>query len=501
MKTPRRRPYGSGTVEAFRGMYRARLPRDENGARPILDTVASEEEAHRLLDAFHVAAAQDGVDLVGELTVAKYGEKWLDRRELEGVANIATDRSRWKHHIAKAPFAGWPLARVDRSHVRDWALSLMKKRAADEKEKRAISFQTRKHVVNLLRGLFNAAIEDGHVSENPCAKLKLRNPGETEEAWTFLTLDEQRAIAASKKIEEADRLRILFAIYTGLRQGEQWNLELRDLRHEDPLPHVFVRKGSKKGATKARRMRRVALVPAAVEVVKRWLVLLRRYAPKNPLGLVFPTPRGARRQRGKLYGFKEQLVDAGVSRPVRWHDLRHTCGSSLVAGWWGKSWSLQLVRDHLGHASITQTERYAHLAASELSRAASETLGHQMAITQQAAKQKTAEKKRRARQESNLRPTAPEFELLANDLQALGAVDGQLVAKSARVIRAVSSRNRFARRYAEELARAVTDLAVVGLARGVLEGGPLAYSRALRLAELILTAAPARVDAAEGVAV
>jgi hypothetical protein len=62
-------------------------------------------------------------------------------------------------------------------------------------------------------------------------------------------------------------------------------------------------------------------------------------------------------------------------REVRFHDLRHTCASSLIAGWWGRRWSLEEVKGLLGHRSITTTERYAHLAESALNNAARET-GH-----------------------------------------------------------------------------------------------------------------------------
>jgi hypothetical protein len=69
------------------------------------------------------------------------------------------------------------------------------------------------------------------------------------------------------------------------------------------------------------------------------------------------------------------------------------------------------------------------------------------------------------------------------------------MAKSERYLRAVASRNRHAKRYAEELAEAVLGLAVVKLAQGVLEGGALTYSSATRLAEAILDAADGAASA------
>lgn len=66
---------------------------------------------------------------------------------------------------------------------------------------------------------------------------------------------------------------------------------------------------------------------------------------------------------------------AGITRRVRWHDLRHTCASHLVQGTWGRVWSLAEVRDVLGHSSIKQTERYAHLCPGGIHDAARATSG------------------------------------------------------------------------------------------------------------------------------
>jgi hypothetical protein len=66
----------------------------------------------------------------------------------------------------------------------------------------------------------------------------------THEPWTYLTLPEQQAIEHCAAAE-ADRLLALFAIGTGLRQGEQWSLELVDVHRDAKGLHVVVRYGSR----------------------------------------------------------------------------------------------------------------------------------------------------------------------------------------------------------------------------------------------------------------
>jgi hypothetical protein len=129
--------------------------------------------------------------------------------------------------------------------------------------------------------------------------------------------------------------------------------------------------GAPSEPTKTGEIRRVELVGMARDALARW------QAPDaNPHGLVFPRLRGEFRDENHVLrwiAWKDGLKAAGLTRRVRWHDLRHTCASSLISGWWGKAWSLEQVKAQLGHTSIKTTERYAHLAQDSVRRAAEET--------------------------------------------------------------------------------------------------------------------------------
>lgn len=161
--------------------------------------------------------------------------------------------------------------------------------------------------MQLVRQAIDAAIPK-HVGTNPVSAVAKRYRAvlkreqaerEVEDAWTVFDVAEQAAIATCATIPEVHRLMLAFAFLTGLRQGEQFNLELRDVHLEGDEPHLFVRFGSKGRPPKNGRTRRVWLPAPAVAVCRRWLDVLPSYAPKNPFGLLFPGPTGARMAEGK----------------------------------------------------------------------------------------------------------------------------------------------------------------------------------------------------------
>ena len=348
----RRKP-GTGTIESRlrNGIvtYFARLPTID---RASVGCYASRHEAEAALD--------EGLKLLaaGELRQSKllgaYGLDVIDRRELEGIRNVADERRRWRSYVLPWECASWHVDAVRRRHVAEWARGLRGKNLAG---------QTMANAVNLLRAVFRSAIDDELAEVNPCQDFTIKRQGRTVEASTWLTLEELAGLIYSADVEGGHL--IAFAAGTGLRQGELRALLARDVHLDGATPHIDVRYGSPGKPTKSGKIRRVPLFGLARAAAASW-ALRRTTAGQQGPEYYWSTSTGCVRQKGHVTGrdlatWRAWLQAAGITRTVRWHDLRHTCATLLLRGDLssGHKWRLEDVKDLLGHSSLSVTERYA----------------------------------------------------------------------------------------------------------------------------------------------
>lgn len=377
-----RRAPGQGTIETLpSGRFRVKLP-TATGRRQPLGPFDTWEQADSARKGALAALAKD--KLAGGVGIALYGYglRRLEEWESQGKRNAVEDKRVWKRYVQPEPFASWPIENISRRDARRFRDSML---ARVTKKGAVLARSTVTIAVGLCRRVFGDAVEDELVSVNPFVDLKIPKRPRTHEPWTYLTPAEQAALI---KAAGTEGLVAAFAIGTGLRETEQWMLELVDVHVDGPHPHVVVRYGKRTGVQgrsaktssvtkhppKNGKIRKVPLFGVALDAARAWLEIVPRAPEKNWWGLMFPGERGGYRADKKApKGFKPWLKKAGIGRTVRWHDLRHTCASSLVAGWWGRPWRLEEVCAHLGHSSITVTQRYAHLAPSALDMAAAET--------------------------------------------------------------------------------------------------------------------------------
>lgn len=337
---------GDGEIEKRRlkdGRIRYRARPRHDGKRYSLGTFDSYEEAAGAITVFLETMERDH-PIAGE-TLASWSRRWLDERETDGVhRSVARDRHTFKR-VTRADIAALPMAAITPRDVREWVAAQVKERPAR---------QTVQNALNLLRVCLEAACERGLIERNPALGVKVPKMARTKERWTWLKPAEiERAIGPQD--EAGDTFAV--AIYTGLRAGELFGLEWRDV---DMHAGVATIRHSWQGApTKRGEVRRVSLIEPALAALRR-----QRERAKGSR-YVFPDREGHARTKDQARQLG-RVLKARVGRQVRIHDLRHTCASHLLQGTWAPHWvarplRLEEVQVWLGHTSPTTTARYAHL--------------------------------------------------------------------------------------------------------------------------------------------
>jgi integrase len=193
----------------------------------------------------------------------------------------------------------------------------------------------------LLSLVYRLGMESGKVSSNPARLVKHRRENNSRIRW--LTSDEEtkrrKAIREDfpEHIPEFD-----FALNTGLRLGEMYNLNWEDVNLEQRVVTVPL---SKNGEA-----RHVPLNATAIDALQ---ALKKQQRPQGP---VFLNTRGER-LTGPRHWFEPAIEEAKIG-DFTWHCLRHTFASRLVMS----GVDLRMVPVLMGHKDIQMTCRYAHLA-------------------------------------------------------------------------------------------------------------------------------------------
>lgn len=166
----------------------------------------------------------------------------------------------------------------------------------------------------------------------------------------------QRMISVAQAIAVRPHLAsfIQLALHTGCRRNELLRLRLQRVRTEERLITL------ESEDTKTKKHRVIPLNAPALEALATMAKWRTEHCPASPW--VFPSPRDHSKPLSTIQkGFRSLCIKANID-DFRIHDLRHTCASWLVMA----GVPLLVVRDLLGHSSIEMTERYAHLAPSQV---------------------------------------------------------------------------------------------------------------------------------------
>ncbi len=202
------------------------------------------------------------------------------------------------------------------------------------------------------RGFYRWAVAEGLLDTSPAERL--RGPRVPVKVPRLLDVDEAAAVVEHPAQEGWYRSRnraLLELLYgAGLRVSEVVALDLGDLDLDGGLLHVRAGKG--------RKDRRVPFGAAAAEALRDWL-------PRLPLdrgGALFLNRHRTRLSARAVHRIvRDSGLGKGLAR-VHPHALRHTCATHMLGG----GADLRAIQEQLGHASLSTTQRYAHLSTAQL---------------------------------------------------------------------------------------------------------------------------------------
>ena len=202
---------------------------------------------------------------------------------------------------------------------------------------------------SLLSSIFRYAVRQGFADVNPLAGGSVPRSKESPIHVRYLGRDEQRRLLAAIRQDCPKKvLEVELAILTGMRRGEQFNAKWEEWQSAEGVLNV-------KGKTGPREIR-------ISRDARRCLTRLKNRAPKDQ---VFITPERNEGPSDRRLWFEKAVKKADLRPAFRYHDLRHTYCSRLVAA----GVPLLEVQKLAGHKSYSTTLRYAHLSPDQLKRA------------------------------------------------------------------------------------------------------------------------------------
>ncbi len=334
------------------------------GANPLsrtFDTPAGAATFASMVDAVGGEAALQALDatLGGDATrtlATAFEDMLTDKESTVTGGSIRSIRDRASHWL---PTLGpIPVIAITEATIRGW---LTQRRRTPGRFGSTIARSTLENELAPLRATLRREVRIGTIRINPAEDVKPPRDAPTRREPVFLTHAQQTALVAA--VPTPWRLMVLLTLATGLRWGEVTALRPRDLALEGNPPAVRVTRAWKRqedlsvkiGPPKSGRPRTVSL-PRSIVPQLRADIRDREIGPDD---LMWTLPSGGPLIMGAWWRhWNKAITDSGIGVRPRFHDLRHTHASMLIAA----NTPMKVISERLGHSSITITiDLYGHL--------------------------------------------------------------------------------------------------------------------------------------------
>lgn len=262
------------------------------------------------------------------------------------IAAYAADLAQFGRFVDKQKI--FSLADIDRGVLLSYLIHLRDRRLSTRSRAR--------HLVTL-RGFFKFLAHEKIIAKNPAVQIDLPKTG--MQLPDVLSVGDVEALIAApdrNKPEGARDIAMLELLYgSGLRVSELIGLEMTGINLEAGFVRVWG-KGAKERVVPVGRMALTSIQTYLDDARPRLLV-------NRTSRYLFVTRRGSAMTRQSFWNLVGRYARrAGLQKRVTPHSLRHSFATHLLEG----GADLRAVQMMLGHADISTTQIYTHVARRQL---------------------------------------------------------------------------------------------------------------------------------------
>jgi len=234
--------------------------------------------------------------------------------------------------------------------------------ARSQRDGNPLGLRTQQQLIGAVRGWCKWLTREGHIPANPAADLEMpRMPRSLPR--TLLSVDQVRQLMGQPDVEGLTGLReraMLELLYgTGMRRSELMALQIGDVDLTQGT--VFIRQG------KGRRDRYVPMGDSAKHWVGRYAAEVRpmltaQVQDTHSGWTLFLTDYGEPCERNRLSGMVAGYLRRMGVEHGSCHALRHACATHMLEA----GAELRYIQALLGHADLSTTQIYTHVAIGKL---------------------------------------------------------------------------------------------------------------------------------------
>src|SRR5919202_6075017 len=214
-----------------------------------------------------------------------------------------------------------------------------------------MSNRTKLKLLTELNGVFVRACRAYKLPHNPMTDVEKPHQRSSTAIEVFSAEEVWALVRAAES--EQDAAIFLTAAFTGLRRGELVALRWRDVAFG--AQRVRVCGSFAGGRLTSPKSGKVPSPPEAPDVAGALARLAARGYWTGDYDLVFPGVTGSYLDASALSRRYKAALERAALRPLRFHDLRHTFGTRMIA-----KADIRRVQEWMGHADIATTRKYLH---------------------------------------------------------------------------------------------------------------------------------------------